>query len=48
MMMNLKGFGRKCNGLILRNYAGIRLKGLRKTTNIFVRIDGHRGWELNL
>jgi hypothetical protein len=31
-MMNWKGFGKSSRGLILRYYPGIRLEGLRKTT----------------
>jgi hypothetical protein len=29
-------------GLISRNYSGIRLEGLRKTTKASVKIAGHR------
>jgi hypothetical protein len=45
--MNGKGFGRKRSWPYLRNYAGIRLKELTKTTKTSNRIAGLRGRDLN-
>jgi hypothetical protein len=39
-MMNWKDLEGSGRGIIVRFYLGIRLEGLRKTTNISVRIAG--------
>jgi hypothetical protein len=41
-MMNWKGFGRNCPGLILRYYPGIRLEELRKSTKTLSQVSGSR------